>query len=77
MPRPLALVLIAFGSCALLVGCSPGADSDPTVPTTTTMAATTTLVAETTTTESPDVVGLFIATVSDPGFAATIDVVGR
>jgi hypothetical protein len=41
------------------------------------MAATTTLVADTTTTEPPNVVELFIATISDPGFAAIVDVVGR
>ncbi len=77
MRRSLPLLLVAFGVCALLAGCTPGADSDPTLPPSTAVAAATTTTAETTTTEAPNVVELFLTTISDPRFAATIDVVGR
>jgi limonene-1,2-epoxide hydrolase len=67
----------------VVAACTSGTESATPIESTTTEAAvTTTTVAATTsvaptTTEAPNVVELFVETISDPGFAAQVEVVGR
>jgi hypothetical protein len=69
--------LIAAGAVLVLAACTSSSGDDEPVPSTTVPRSTTTTTVATTTTTTIDVVDVFVATISDPAFAAEINVIAR